>query len=684
MRVPLAWLQKHTALNLDDIGLERVAHGLTMAGLEVEEIVDSAVGPVLVTKVTPNRGDWLSMKGVARELDAIFPDESRTEPESGDGALYAGARPDSLPNLPIRIDVIDWCSRYAAKIVELSAPVGPAPQEIQDLLTAAGVRPINAVVDYTNYVMLGEGQPLHAFDLDTLTGPEIIVRAARSGERIVALDGVERQLDPSMMVVADAEKPVAIAGIMGGRDTEITASTRRVLIESAHFDPMVVRAASKKLGLSTDASYRFERFVSPNLVQFALGSAASLIGKLPGATELPQLTDSFPVTPPHHTIQVRDTRAAAILGVPEESVRSVDTSLQKLGFRWKRNEQSGEREFAAPAWRNDILKEIDVIEEIGRMIGYHTLPETLPPARSTSGGGRDSPEGLLTGKTRSILMGQGLTEIYSHTLSAPSAFDDPAATENRVKIRSALSAELSGLRQSLIPGLLETLARNARLRNTGVDLFEVGSVFWTGAGEGYSQGLRAAVAVQGDYMRARGIAENLFAAMGIAFPDVTAHIQPGMHPSRTALLTLNEQEVGYIAEADPDMIAEHLDLPAAFGRVGCFEINLDRVAELTPGPASYFPLPKYPEVTRDLAMVFDADAPYGTIERVAKLAAGEYLESVSLASIYTGDRIEAGRKSVALRFTLRAQDRTLTDADADDALLSAQNALIENLGASLR
>jgi phenylalanyl-tRNA synthetase beta chain len=675
LKTPVQWLGDY--IDVDAIGFERLADILTMVGLEVEETHDSPIGPVYSTKVTPNRGDWMSIAGVAREAVAALSNQGGVAARSGSRLPTATLRAGAIP-VPIRIDVPEWCPRYAAAIVEIAHP-GVSPDWMQARLTAAGMRPINAVVDVTNYIMIELGQPLHAFDLDTMAGPEIIVRAAKPGETITTLDGRERVLTPQMMVIADRDKPSAVAGVMGSEGSEVSAATRRVLIESAHFDPMMVRAGAKSLGMSTDASYRFERHVDPNSVLPALTAAAQLMASLTGGKVLPGLMDVYPNKIATRTIRLRKKRAEDILGLDVGD--DAYAALKALGFDW--TDAGGALDVIVPTHRPDVVREIDVIEELGRMIGYGKLPETLPPARSNHGG-HDSDAGKLQSSVRRLLIGQGLTEVFTHTLAPPSAFDDPATASRRVRPRMALSAELSGLRQSLIPNLLDTLGRNARQRNPEIAIFEVGKVFEMAAPGDYREHVNAAAVLQGDYTAVKGIAENLFAGLGVEFPDVEASARVGMHPNRCALLSIGGQVIGYIAEADPDMVVQDLDGPSTIGRIACFEIDLDAVALSIPAAARYRQLPKFPEITRDLAMLYDTETSYTSIERIAIAAAGPHVESVKLLSIYTGEKVEPCKKSVALRFTLRAADRTLTDADADAAIAAAQSALSEDLGATTR
>jgi len=678
VKVPVEWLRDY--VDLGDTSDEELARALTMAGLEVEEIHQSEDGSVLETKVTPNRGDWLSIFGVARELSAVLGRPLLSEPQVlplGAGETGRLARVD--------VEAPDLCPRYCAKIVR-NVRQKPSPDFMQRRLLACGMRPINAVVDITNYVMLELGQPLHAFDYDQIPEGKVIVRPARQGEKLTTLDGGERTLNPEVLVIADSKHAIALAGIMGGGPTEVTESTKNLLIESAHFNPQVVRRAAKALGITTEASYRFERYVDPSLASLALERAADLIAQHAGGEPVSGRIDVNRDPAGMRTLQLRPDRVRAVLGLAlsDEDILAALSRLQIIPAT------DGQRKglwLAIPSSRPDIVREIDLIEEVGRIIGYETLPETLPAVRGS--GGRDDENAIFNGRLRQILVGEGLTEAYNHALAAPSPFDDPQLAKRRVKIRLALSAELSGLRLSLLTHLLENLAYNLRHREPEVRLFEVGKTYLALGKGDYREPYRVGGVLVGegiDYFTAKGVVENLLAALHITGAEFTATERHGMHPGRTAEIKIEGHTAGFVAEVDPDAAQEHLDITASTKRIACFELDAELLRGLAKEAQSrqYQPPPRFPSITRDLAMLYEREVPYGEIEKTIKDSAGELLESVSLVSVYTGERVAVNRKSVAVRLVLRAADRTLTDADADTVLNDVQTALSERLGAVLR
>ena len=675
MKLPIEWLREFVDTSLSD---DALAAALTMAGLEVEETTDSDDGPVFHTKVTPNRGDWVSVLGTAREASAALDIPLSRQPaplpdESADIKRWVG----------VRVEEPKLCPRYTGKLVR-NVEFRPTPDWMQARLTAAGMRPLNIVVDITNYVMLELGQPLHAFDYASLPEGQIVVRLARDGEAIRTLDGAERLLTPEMLVIAGQTKPVAVAGIMGGGETEVSDTTKHVFLESAHFDPGTVRRTAKALGLMTEASYRYERFVDPALAPVALERACDLLAELAGGEVVLGRIDLYPNPVPEHVIALRPARTNAILGTQLDDA-TIAGSLRRLGLAV--SAATLPLSVTVPTFRPDLVKEIDLIEEVGRMVGYATLPETLPPARGIGGG--DAPQGQFAARLRELLIGLGLSEAMTHTLAPPSPFDDPNAAEQRVQIRQALSAELSGLRQSLVPNLLDALARNLRQRQADVRLFEVGKVFQLGDRPGeYKEPRRIAAVLSGgsaDFFAAKGLIEALAAALHLPPLAFTAASRPQMHPGRCASVSLSGQALGFVAEADPDAIKEHLDVPAATGRVAVFELDADALLAQADLALHYTPLPRFPATSRDLAVVVDLQTPYGLLETAAWEAVSPALtEAISLQSIYSGERIEAGKKSIALRFTFRAADRTLMDAEVDAEVAAVSELLRKRAGAERR
>jgi phenylalanyl-tRNA synthetase beta chain len=675
MKLPIEWLREFVDTPLSD---DALAAKLTMAGLEVEETTDSDDGPVFHTKVTPNRGDWVSVVGAAREAAAAL-DIPLSRPmsplpeESADVQRWMGVRVEDPP----------LCPRYTGKLIR-NVVFKPSPDWMQKRLTAAGMRPLNIVVDVTNYVMLEFGQPLHAFDYAALPEGRIVVRLAKEGEKLTTLDGVERELTPDMLVIADRDKPVALAGVMGGSESEVSETTKHIFLESAHFDPGTVRRTSKALGLMTEASYRYERFVDPALAPIALERACDLLAELANGEVVLGRIDLYPKPIAEKVIALRPNRTNAILGTHLDEV-TIAGSLRRLGLAV--NAASEPLSVTVPTFRPDLVKEIDLIEEVGRMIGYDTLPETLPAARGAGGG--DAPMGRLTAHLRTLLIGLGLSEAMTHSLAPPSAFDDPRLAERRVQIRQALSAELSGLRQSLIPNLLDALARNGRQRQSDIRLFEVGKVFELGQSTGeYLEPRRVAAVLTGpniDFFTAKGLVEALAKALHLPAVTFAAEERPQMHPGRSASVSLAGQVIGFVAEADPDAVKEHLDVPASIGRIAVFELDADVLLTYADPALRYAHLPRFPAISRDLAVVVDTATPYGLLESTAREAVTPALtESITLQSVYTGEHVAEGKKSVALRLTFRASDRTLTDTDVDTETANAEHLLAERVGAERR
>ena len=675
MKLPIEWLREFIQTPLGD---EALAAKLTMAGLEVEETTASDDGPVFHTKVTPNRGDWMSVIGTAREAAAALD-------------LPLGWSPAPLPDedadikrwVGVRVENATLCPRYAGKLIR-NVVFRPSPDWMQKRLVAAGMRPLNVVVDITNYVMLEMGQPLHAFDYATLPDGQIVVRPARPGEMLTTLDGVERALAPEMLVICDRDKPVGIAGVMGGADTEVSETTQHIFLESACFDPGSIRRTSKSLGLTTEASYRYERSVDPELAPAALERACDLLAELAGGEVVLGRIDLYPFHVSARALTLRPARTNAILGTRLEEATIVH-SLRRLGLVV---DASGEPlKVSVPPFRPDLTSEIDLIEEVGRMIGYETLPETLPPARG--GGGGDASQGVLAARLRTILIGLGLSEALTHSLAAPSPFEDPREEVRRVTIRQALSAELSGLRQSLVPNLLDALARNGRQRQTSVQLFEVGKVFSRGevAGE-YMETRHVAGVLTGpdtDFFTAKGLVESLAAALHLPGLAFAADTRPQMHPARCAAISLPGKVIGYVAELDPDAVKDYLDVPATVGRIAVFELDADALLPALQQTHRYKLLPRYPAVSRDIAALVNDSVPYALLETTAREAADSALtEAIGLQSVYTGERVPAGKKSVALRLTFRAADRTLTDAEVDAQMAAVDALLAERAGAERR
>jgi phenylalanyl-tRNA synthetase beta chain len=676
MKVAVEWLRSFGDFN--SLSDDHLADKLTMAGLEVEEKHGSGNSAVFVTKVTPNRGDWLSIYGVAREAAA-----ATSLPLHQQIAYTSLPVESSIGAFTVEVVNSDWCPRFAAAVIS-NVEHKPSPKFIQDRLTLAGMRPLNVIVDITNYVMIELGQPLHAYDQSTLNGNKIVVRPARDGEIIKTLDGADHPLTGEMLVIADAKRPIGIAGIMGGVETEVTPATKTIVLESAHFDASVIRRGAKALGMTTEASYRFERRVDPALVPIALLRAVDLLVKYAGGKPAAHIIDtlSTPIKP--NVIKLRVQRVNQILGLPLLA-SDVKFALLRLGLAV---EQDGESlAVSVYSFRPDLKTEIDLIEEVGRMVGYWKLPETVP----TRPGGlnEDFATGRFESLLRTILVGQGLVECYSHTLGSVSSFDDPTLAEARVSVRSSISTELAALRLNLLPHLLDALALNLRFGAGAVRLFETGKVFYKTGLEKFAEPRHVAAVLSGgaaDYYSVKGIVENLLDALNIRNVSFERSEQFAMHPDRCSSVIADGVTLGYVAELDPYIVEENLELPPASGRIAAFELDAALLQEIYSHLVNqeYIVLPKFPSVSRDIALLFDLDVPFGQIKTVTSETTGELLDEISLLSVYSGERVPKGQKSVAIRLTLRSRTRTLMESDAEAVVSAVKAALTEKLAAKER
>lgn len=695
MQVPLEWLKQLVPIteSAQEIATRLTMGGLEVEGIETEQCEERPLVPVLDTYITPNRGDCLSILGVAREAAALY-----NVPLTHSNGTVSRSVGSDLDGIHVTIEAPDLCPRYAARIVR-NVKIGPSPGWMQARLKSAGQRPISNVVDVTNYVMLELGQPLHAFDLDKIEGKRIIVRRARTGEELTTLDGAERSLTPEILVIADANRPIAAAGLMGGADSEVSETTTDILLEAAHFNPLSVRRASRILSLRSEASYRFERVVDPNGVVRALDRACELLMEMGNALPTPGVIDVYPnpVVPVH--LQIRPDRASFLLGMGITPQIAVEC-LTRLGFEVQ---EAGEYITALiPTFRTDIRIEEDLVEEIGRIYGYENIPETLPDGAASSGG--DSEEGSFLTKIRSSLADSGLIEVVNHSLSGPSLFDSEEDDSRRVRVRNALSSEVSMLRRSLLPGILETAKRNAAHGQTAMHLFEVGRVWQitgdnTGdsvpkeysAAAGFMSGtltppgwMRTGGDEAADYYTVRGVVEQLLRLLRIEesefLPPANSAQIPQFHPGRTAILSLSKQypAAGVVGELHP-RLASTLGLK---DRIYLFEISLEALDYTAPkGPPRYASLSRYPSVTRDLAPRVHQSVRYAEVESTVLSVDSPILESLRLTDVFAGEPLSEGIKSYTLSLVFRSASRTLIDSEIQDAVDIIRARLMERCSA---
>lgn len=662
----------HSGILILDPNLEAGTDLRTALGIEEDVLYD--------LEINPNRPDALSVAGVARDLAARL----RVPFRLPDPVVDEQGAP--LRDLSVEIVDPDLCGRFVARLLR-GVTVGSSPAWMRTRLLALGMRPINHVVDVSNYVMLELGQPNHTFDLAKLRGGGLRIRWAHEGERIVTLDGVERSLAATDGVVADGEDtPVAIAGVMGGSSTEIDASTTDVLLEMAWWQPMAIARTSKRLGLRSEASARFERGTDPEVIDLAARRFAELL--LSGGGELaPGTIDQRGELPDPAVVRVRTSRVNGLLGT-SLTTAEIKGYLTPIGFRCEpASDASGQDAtggddvlvVTVPSFRPDTSTETDVIEEVARHLGYGRIGRTQPTAVRTGGLTVRQRERRLV---REVLVGLGVDEVMPMPFLEPGDLERTGSPVPGIRITNPLVAEESVLRTSLRPGLLKTIAYNASHRNAGVRLFEVGKVFRAVPGrELPEEPEHLAVGLAGvEAPDAVGIWRVLAEALAVVDARLDQAALPGLHPTRSALLKVAGEPVGFVGEIDPSVLE-------GFGideRVAWLEVDLDQLLGLPHGQRLYRPVSRYPSSDLDLAFEVDEAVPAAEVESVIRSAAGELLVGLRLFDVFRGDPVPTGRRSLAYRLRLQASDRTLTDAEVADVRAAVVRAVESTLPARLR
>ena len=713
MRILLSWLRDFVDV---DVSTDELADALTTHGFEVsavESVSTSVAGDkpdaVLDLEITTNRPDCLNVLGIAREVSTIYDSELRTSEINVSEEPVTNTGDDTL-DLDVSIESPDLCLRYAGAVVDVT--VGPSPGWLAARLSSAGVRPVNNIVDITNYVMLEMGQPMHAFDLECLKNGVIKVRLAKNDELIRTLDGQEHRLSPDTLVIADADRPQAIAGIMGGADSEVSSSSRSVVLESAYFQPTSVRRTSKRLALSTEASYRFERGGDVEAPVAAMRRALTLFhetgaGKLRGS-----VVDNYPQ--PHslkESILLRHTRISKILGVNISST-FVEATLKRLDFALepaaKDQAVSGSAEatrvglmwhVVAPSRRVDVSQEIDLIEEVARHYGYDRLPSTFPPVMQAPL--QLSPWHKQQRLLRQVLTAGGCSEAITYSFTDRTAalpfVDDES---DLVDIANPLSEKYTVLRPSLIPGLLDSLIHNRRRERRDIRLFEIGKRFRQSTGE--TSG--AAIIITGagtadhwstkdrlvDLFDIKGIVERLCKALGIAprFETIDSSIFVSGRAARVSALSPDDTKpvpLGIFGQLKPNLAATR-GLPESVEEIYVAELDLAVVTSVAidPNQLQATSIPRHPSVIRDLALIIEDSLPAATVRETIENTAPDTLVNIREFDRYRGKGVPDGCVSLALRLTFQAAERTLTDVEVQTAIDTVVEALKTRHHATLR
>ena len=674
-----------------ELGISEDASGLMELSSEISvgTSLAKALGlgdTVFELEITPNRPDCLSMIGVAREIRAETGNELKL-PEVN----IQENDTDITEVTSVMIDAPNLCPRYAARVIR-GVKIGESPAWLKQRLESVGIGIINNIVDATNFVLMEYGQPLHAFDYHKLGENRIVVRRAAEGEQITTLDEEDRKLTPDMLVIADANKPVALAGVMGGYDSEITETTCDVLLESANFQPASIRATVKKLGMHTEASYRFERGADPEAVIPALDRAAQLIVELAGGTVCEGTVDVYPGRSELLKIQLRPDRVNFILGTSLEAAE-IEQILYRLGFGIETSQsEDNSYQVTVPTFRGDITREIDLIEEIARVHGYDNIPTTPPKGDIPVPVPDISVE--VRKRIKQFLLGSGMMEAVNYSFNHPNSFDKIRLAEDNplrdaLKLRNPLSPEMSILRTTLLPSLLDNAQHNHNHQINNIALFEISSVFMRGEEPGRVAGILAGEIGGGvygnpyknpDFFDIKGIVERLLEVCCIADYAFQKTEEPTFHPGRNAAVSFGNTLIGILGEAHPEVLGNY-ELPY---KAYLFELDLEALADAADFSKRFEPIPIYPSVQRDLAIVVDVDMQSDTPIELIYSTGGDLVESVRLFDVYVGDQVSEGKKSLAYTITYHSATETLTDKAVNDLHDKVVKRLSQELSAELR
>jgi phenylalanyl-tRNA synthetase beta chain len=680
--------ERELGLSDEGEGILVLPAGTAEPGARLVSAIPAARDTVFEIGLTPNRPDGLGHVGLARELAALYGLPFQP-PAPAAPARVAQGSIDAL--IDVVIEDGERCPHYAAAAV-VDVTVGPSPLWLRYRLSALGVRPISNVVDVTNLLMLEYAHPMHAFDLDKIRGGKIVVRRARAGEVLRTLDGVERKLALDDLVIADAEGALALAGVMGGATSEVSATTKRVLLECAYFDPRTVRRSSRRHGLHTESSHRFERGIDHGDTPDALAHAAATTVQLSGGAAVPNQKLVVARHLPKVRVALRPSRIDKLLGAPvprDEAIRI----LESLGFA-RRDETAEAVTFEAPSHRPDIAREVDLIEEVARVRGMDAIPTVLPAIRPSREG--DTREQLAR-RARAAAVALGLSEAVTYGFVSPADLLAIGAPEASVVLKNPLSELSSVMRTSVLPGVLEALKRARRHGEKNVKLFTVGAAFLKDEGTRAPREAMQLAAVYAGERNAHltkpepvdvwdgkglvlGMVERLTGFRASIEPFSASERPPHLHPRAAAAVIASGRPVGRVGLLHPSVIAE-LDLG---GEAVVVELDLDAVATLGVQTPKFQPLPRFPAATRDLALVVHDGVRAGDIEGAVREAAGDLAEAVEIFDRFTGGSVPPEHASLAFRVVYRAPDRTLTDAEIDARHVRVVATVEERFGAKLR
>ena len=659
-----------------------VLHEDCQPGDDIRPVIN-ADDHVVEFEITPNRPDCLSVIGLAREVSATF-DTPLTLHEP---VVKGGGAGNLAELLDVETPDPDLCPRYTARMVR-GVKIGPSPKWMRERLRSMGVRPINNIVDITNYVMLEYGQPMHAFDYRYVKGGKIIVRRAQEGEELTTLDGNVRKLTPNMLVIADETRAVGLAGIMGGENSEIVDDTVDVVFESANFDGTCIRKAALSLGMRTEASAKFEKGLDPLNTLPAVNRACELVELLGAGEVIDGVIDVLNHVPQPRTITMDPARVNALLGTDIDGV-DMYCYLERVEILTENHDfPNGPAQVSIPSWRGDVEGIADLAEEVARFHGYNNIPVTLQRGETTQGG--YSPVQQAERRLGSLCRSCGYSEIITYSFISPTCYDKigwapDEPLRDSLKILNPLGEDTSIMRTTTLPSMLDILARNYSYRSRDVRLYEIGRVYLPGGPDGLANEPRmltlGAYGEGYDFFTMKGAVESILRDLRVAGAAFRAcQDDPSYHPGRCAGVYAGEKLLGVMGQIHPAVAANY----GVDCELYCAELSFEALLEAQGPGAEYHPLPRFPAVSRDIAVVCREEVTVGELEACIRKAGGRLLRDVVLFDIYRGQGVAEGSKSVAFSMTLRADDRSITAAEADGEVKDILTALEQELGATLR
>ena len=677
MKITYNWIKKYIKLNAR---AEDLASKLTMSGSEVGTFEKSGDDVVMELEITANRPDCLNIIGMAREASAVFDQDlilpDFTVKEEGKG-----------PDMKIEVNDDNLCPRYTARVIT-TVSVAALLGEIKKLILSVGMREVNNIVDITNYCLMETGQPMHAFDLDKITGGKVVVRKAKKGEKLITIDEVERKLEEGMLVIADESGPIAIAGVMGGKRTEVTDKTKNILLESAYFDPIAIRRTARKLCLSSDSSYRFERGVDKAMVKKASDRASALISEYAGG-KINQLYDVGKVSGKKIELTLDINKTGKILGVSLEN-KTVATILKRLGMEVEEEKESFLR-VKVPSYREDITREIDLVEEVGRIYGYDNIPERVEkiiPQTSRKDKARKVKEKVCT-----ILAGCGMNEIMTYSLiNEKSVKAFPEFNKDIVELWNPISEEHKILTPQLLSGMLRSVIWNINRNNKDLGLFEIAKSYNSLPENGYKETSTLSLGLTGclrknwqegdriaSFFDLKGIVEKLLKKLNLA----PVFLQSKMEGFINCVEIKIDNEftcIGFIGEAGPGLLREH----GIEQQVFLSHIDLEKVAGKATLDVSYRSIPKFPFSVRDISIVCKKTMNIGDVEKVIKSSCEQRVHDVEIVSVYEGDSIPEDKRSVSFSIKYGDLCRTLKDEEIEEAHAKICKLISEKLNIEFR